>query len=552
MNKLRIVPLGGLGEIGKNMMILEYGDDIVVIDAGLMFPNEEMLGVDFVIPDISYLLQKQQKIRGIIVTHGHEDHIGALPYVLSLLPVPVYATLFTRDLIALKLKNRGVKAEPELHVIPSDGKITLGNFVIRFFSVCHSIPDAVGLVIETPLGVIVHSGDFKIDHTPVMGEVTDVGRLASVGNKGVLLLFSDSTYAELPGHGVSEVVVGETLDNIVAGASGRVIITTFASLVSRIQQVIDVAAKHERRVAIIGRSMKELVKAAMATGYLHVPPDVMGRFEDIKGLPHNRVILLTTGSQGEPTSALVRIANRDRRSQVHIVPGDTVVVSATPIPGNEMLVNRTIDALFRQGARVIYNKLAQVHVHGHGSQEDLKLLLRLVKPKFFIPVHGEYRHLSLHAMLAQSVGIPRENIFVLEDGDILELQREAGKVEGKAPVGGDIYVNGSVTGKMDAVALQERKLLSQDGVVMVSVVVDSKSGRLQGKPCVKMKGLIASRESQALIERSQEVLFSALNDKGGISPEADLLEAQVKEVLSRFFYQEVHRHPVIVPIVARV
>jgi len=552
MNKLRIVPLGGLGEIGKNMMILEYGDDIVVIDAGLMFPNEEMLGVDFVIPDISYLLQKQKKVRGIVITHGHEDHIGALPYVLSQLPVPVYSTRFTRELIALKLKNRGVKAEPELRVIPSDGKITLGNFGIRFFSVCHSIPDAVGLVIETPLGVIVHSGDFKFDHTPVMGEVTDVGRLASAGNNGVLLLFSDSTYAELPGHGASEAVVSETLDNIVAGASGRVIITTFASLVSRIQQVIDVAAKHERRVAIIGRSMKELVKAAMATNYLHVPPDVMGRFEDLKGLPHNRVILLTTGSQGEPTSALVRIANRDHRSQVHIVPGDTVVMSATPIPGNEMLVNRTIDALFRQGARVIYDKMAQVHVHGHGSQEDLKLLLRLVKPKFFVPVHGEYRHLSLHAMLAQSVGVPKENIFVLEDGDILELQKGSGKVEGKAPLGGDIYVNGSTTGKMDVAVLQERKLLSQDGVVVVSAVIDSESGRLQGKPCVKMKGFIASHENQALIERSQEVLSAVLNDKGGSYLEADLIDARVKEVLSRFFYQEVHRHPVIIPIIGRV
>jgi ribonuclease J len=552
MEKLKIVPLGGLGEIGKNMMILEYGSDIIVIDAGLMFPNEEMPGVDFIIPDISYLLQKRQKVRGIVITHGHEDHIGALPYVLGQLDVPVYATRFTHELITLKLKNRRVKTEPELRIVPSDGHISLGAFNIRFFSVCHSIPDAVGLVIETPLGIIVHSGDFKFDHTPVMGKVTDVGRLALAGNKGVLLLLSDSTYAELPGYGISEAVVSETLDNIVAGAKGRVIITTFASLVSRIQQVIDVAAKHDRRVAIIGRSMKELVKAAIATDYLHIPPDVLGNFEDLKSLPNNRVVFLTTGSQGEPTSALVRIANRDRRSQVHIIPGDTVVMSATPIPGNEMLVNRTIDALFHQGAKVIYGETARVHVHGHGSQEDLKLLLQLVKPKFFIPVHGEYRHLSLHAMLAQSVGIPEENIFVLEDGDILELHSNGGKVVGKAPVGGEICVDGSIVSRMDAGVLQERKLISQEGVVAVSAVIDSGNGQLMGKPLIKMKGFIASPENQHLVERGQDVLFAAMSDNKRVPTEAYLLDAQVKEVLSRFFYQEIHRRPAIILITTKV
>jgi ribonuclease J len=346
-------------------------------------------------------------------------------------------------------------------------------------------------------------------------------------------------------------VVNETLDNIMAGAPGRVIVTTFASLISRIQQVIDVAAKHNRRVVIIGRSMKELTKVALKTGYLHIPSGILCHFDDLKNLPHNQVVLLTTGSQGEPTSALVRIANRDRHSQVQIVPGDTVVMSATPIPGNEMLVNWTIDALFRQGAQVVYGKLAQVHVHGHGSQEELKLLLRLIKPKFFIPIHGEYRHLSLHARLAQNVGIPKDNIFILEDGDILELGPESGRIAGKAPVG-DIYVNGTVTGKMDSSVLRDRRLLSQDGVVVVTVVIDAKSGKLVGKPGITMRGFIASRKSQTLVEKSQDVVVSVLNRDGELFSQPGLADTQVSNALATFFYKEVHRHPVIIPVVTRV
>jgi len=550
-NKLRIVPLGGLGEIGKNMTVLEYGNDIIIIDAGLMFPNEEMPGIDFIIPDISYLLQRQQKIKAIVITHGHEDHIGALPYIISRLSVPVYATKFTRELIAVKLKQRGMKTETELHTVPADGRVILGNFVVKVFSVCHSIPDSVGLVIETPLGVIVHSGDFKIDSTPIVGATTDLNRLAWAGGKGILLLLSDSTYAELPGYTPSEMMVTKTLDNIMAGASGRVIVTTFASLISRVQQVIDVAAKYNRRVAIIGRSMKELAQVALKTGYLHIPSGVLCRFDELKNLPHNQVVLLTTGSQGEPTSALVRIANRDRRSQVRIVPGDTVVMSATPIPGNGMLVNRTIDALFRQGAQVIYDKLAQVHVHGHGSQEELKLLLRLVKPKFFIPIHGEYRHLSLHASLAQSVGIPQDNIFILEDGDILELGKENGRVVGKAPVG-DIYVDGKVTGKMDSSLLRARRLLSQEGVVVVTAVIDAENDKLIGRPGIIMRGFIASRESQILIEKGQDVVVSVLEHSGKLSREPGFVDTVVSNALTTFFDKEIHRHPVIIPVVTRV
>jgi ribonuclease J len=550
-HKLRIVSLGGLGEIGKNMMALQYGNDVIVIDAGLMFPSEEMLGIDLLIPDISYLLGKQQNLRGIIITHGHEDHIGALPYILPRLPLPVYATKFTRELIAVKLKQRGAKTKVKLNEVRPGSKITLGNFAIEFFSVCHSIPDSAGLIIHTPEGIIVHSGDFKIDYTPVSSESTNFSQLAWLGTKGVLLLLSDSTYVELPGYTPSERVVSDTLDRIVAEAKGRVIITTFASLISRVQQVIDVAVKHDRRVFIIGRSMKEIATMALKTGYLRAPPGILCRFDELKVLPHNQVIVLSTGSQGEPTSALVRMANRDPSSRVQIIPGDTVVISATPIPGNEALVSKTTDSLFRQGANVIYGKLAQVHVHGHGSQEELKLLLSLVKPKFFVPIHGEYRHLILHAGLAQSMGIPKENTFVLENGDILELGRDAGRVVGKTHVG-DIYVRGSVIGELDSAVLHDRKLLSRDGVVVVVLTIDAKGGKLAGRPRIITRGFIDIGESQALIEKSQDVVVAALDRGGKRLSEPGFTHARVKDSLTRFFYEQTHRRPVIIPVITEV
>jgi len=556
-HKLRVIPLGGLGEIGKNMMALEYGNDIVVIDAGLMFPSEEMLGVDLLIPDISYLLARQKNLRGIVITHGHEDHIGALPYVLSRISPPIYATKFTRELILVELKQRGVKTDAKLNLVSPGSRITLGSFTIEFFSVCHSIPDCVGLIIHTPLGIVVHSGDFKIDYTPVICEATNFNQLASLGAKGVLLLLSDSTYAELPGYTPSERVVSDTLDRIVSEAKGRVIVTTFASLVSRAQQVFDVAVKHGRRVFIIGRSMKEIVSMALKTGYLNAPPDTLCRLDELKTLPHNRVIVLSTGSQGEPTSALVRMANRDPSSRVQIVPGDTVVISATPIPGNEMLVSKTTDSLFRQGANVIYNKLAQVHVHGHGSQEELKLLLNLVKPKFFVPVHGEYRHLSLHAGLARSMGIPKDNIFVLEDGDVLELGQDSGKVVDRTRVG-VIYVSGMITGELDGVVLRDRKLLSRDGVVVVTIAVDAESGKLAERPRIITRGVVDAGEEQTLIEKGRDVVLAALENRkeGFISRrrlvEPSFVDAKVKDSLSSFFYKRIHRRPVIIPVVVEV
>lgn len=556
-HKLRVIPLGGLGEIGKNMMALEYGNDIVVIDAGLMFPSEEMPGVDLLIPDISYLVARQKNLRGIVITHGHEDHIGALPYILSRLAPPIYATKFTRELILVELKQRGVKTDAKLNLVSPGSRITLGNFTIEFFSVCHSIPDCVGLIIHTPLGIVVHSGDFKIDYTPVVCEATNFNQLASLGAKGVLLLLSDSTYAEIPGYTPSERVVSDTLDRIVSGAKGRVIVTTFASLISRVQQVFDVAVKHGRRVFIIGRSMKEIVSMALKTGYLTAPPGITCRLDELKTLPHNRVIVLSTGSQGEPTSALVRMANRDPSSRVQIVPGDTVVISATPIPGNETLVSKTTDSLFRQGANVIYDKLAQVHVHGHGSQEELKLLLNLVKPKFFVPVHGEYRHLSLHASLAQSMGIPKDNIFVLENGDVLELGQDSGKVVDRTRVG-VIYVSGLITGELDGVVLRDRKLLSRDGVVVVTIAVDAESGKLAERPRIITRGVVDAGEGQTLIEKGRDVVLAALENqrKEFISRrrlvEPSFVDAKVKDSLSRFFYKRIHRRPIIIPVVVEV
>ena len=548
--RLKIIPLGGLNEIGKNMMMLEFENDIIVIDAGHMFPEEEMLGIDLVIPDISYLMEKREKIRGIIITHGHDDHTGALPYVLPQLNVPVYATKLTKGLISLKLKERKALSEAKLKTISPGVSFTLGKFRIEFFSVCHSIPDAVGLVINTPVGTIVHSGDFKIDYTPVSGKPTDLSRLAQLGSKGILLLMADSTYAELPGYTPSEQVVGENLDNVMANAPGRVIITTFSSLISRIQQVIDAAAKHERRVFIVGRSMMNTSQMALKLGYLSDPKGVLARLDQLKGMPRNRIVFVTTGSQGEPTSALVRMANRDHR-QVHILQGDTVVISATPVPGNEGLINRTIDNLFKQGARVLYSKLAQVHVHGHASQEELKLLLNLVKPKFFMPIHGEYRHLSLHARLAQSVGIPEENIFVLEDGDILELNPETGKVTGKI-TSGNVFVDGLSVGDIGTVVLRNRRMLSRDGIVVVIITVNKQTGKLMGHPDIVSRGFVDTRESKDMLEESRDLVARTLDHSGTRPAEWSLVYTKVKDALNRFYYEQTKRRPMILPFMVKV
>jgi ribonuclease J len=548
--KLKIIPLGGLSEIGKNMMVVEYEDDIIVIDAGLMFPEEEMLGIDLVIPDISYLLEKREKIRGLVVTHGHEDHIGALPYLLPQLDVPVYSTRLTRGLISVKLKEGRALSGADLREVPFGGGVALGKFKVEFFPVCHSIPDSAGLIIRTPMGIIVHSGDFKLDYTPVGGESTALSRLAQIGGQGVLLLLSDSTYAEMPGYTPSEKVVGETFDHVMAEAPGRVVVATFSSLVSRIQQVIDAAAKHERRVFVVGRSMSDTARMALELGYLHAPDGILGRLDELRGMPHNKIVFVTTGSQGEPTSALVRMANRDHR-QLHIIPGDTVVISATTIPGNEGLVNRTVDNLFKQGAQVLYDRVAPVHVHGHASQEELKLLLTLTKPKFFMPIHGEYRHLSLHARLAQSVGISRDNIFVLEDGDVLELTPQSGKKNGKV-TSSNVYVDGLSVGDIGSVVLRDRKMLSKDGIVMVIIAVNRQTGKLVGRPDIVSRGFVDTRESRDMIEESRNLVARILDHSGDRPADWTFTHSKVRDTLNKFYYEQTRRRPMILPFMVKV
>jgi len=548
--RLKIIPLGGLSEIGKNMMVMEFEDDIIAIDAGLMFPEEDMLGIDLVIPDISYLLEHKEKVRGIIITHGHEDHIGALPYILPQLNVPVYSTRLTHGLISMKLRERRAHAEASLKVIPLGANVTLGRFRIEFFPVCHSIPDSVGLVIYTPIGVVVHSGDFKLDHTPVSGQPTDLSRLAQLGARGVLLLMSDSTYAELPGYTPSEKAVGEALDHIMAEAPGRVIITTFSSLVSRIQQVIDAAAKHGRCVFVIGHSMSDTVRMALELGYLHAPDGILARLDQLRGLSHNKVVFVTTGSQGEPTSALVRMANRDHR-ELRIIPGDTVVISATPVPGNEGLINRVVNSLFKQGARVLYDKVAQVHVHGHASQEELKLLLTLARPKFFMPIHGEYRHLALHAKLAESIGLPKESIFLLEDGDVLELTPESGKKTGKI-TSSNVYVDGLSVGDIDSIVLRDRKMLSKDGIVMVIIAVNRQTGKLIGRPDIVSRGFVDPVESRDMIEASRDLVAKVLDHGGARPADWGFISTKVRDTLNRFYYEQTRRRPMVLPFMVKV
>ncbi len=547
--KLKVIPLGGLGEIGKNMTVMEYENDIIIVDAGLMFPGEELLGIDMVIPDISYLADKKDKVKGIVITHGHEDHIGALPYILPEVNVPVYSTKLTQGLISVKLKENRVRIEAKLNIVPYGGQVKLGQFHVEFFPVCHSIPDSSGLIIYTPAGTVVHSGDFKLDYTPVDGKPTDLVRLAQLGAQGVMLLLADSTYAELPGYTPSEMVVGESLDRIMAESPGRVIVTTFSSLISRVQQVIKSAAKYGRRVFIVGRSMNDTTHMAMELGYLNVPAGILGRLEELRNLPHDKICLITTGSQGEPTSALVRMLHRDNR-QVHIIKGDTVIFSATPVPGNEALVNRTVDNLFKRGAQVFYDKVAQVHVHGHGSQEELKLLLNLVRPKYFMPIHGEFRHLSFHAKLAEAVGIPRENIFLLEDGQILELNSDAARIDGKVHAG-DIYVDGLSVGDIGSLELRNRRVMSRDGIVVAIMALNKQTGKLVGLPNIVSRGFVDSEEAKDLLEESRHVLAEII-EKNGNPAEWSTVDNKVRETLNNFFYDRTRRHPMILPILVKV
>jgi ribonuclease J len=558
--KLRCIPLGGLGEIGRNMMIFECGEDILIVDVGVMFPENEMLGVDLVIPDVSYLLDKTDHIRGVIITHGHEDHTGALPYILPQLNFPpVWGTPLTLGLINGKLKEHRISDRVALHTIVPGEPVKFGAFAADFFRVCHSIPDGVGVAIRTPLGRIVHTGDFKFDYTPVDQRPTDFAALAEIGTEGVLCLFADSTHADRPGYTPSEAVVGEALDEIIANARGRVIITTFASLISRVQQIVDAAARHGRRVGVIGRSMVQNVAIARELGYLNVPAGVLVPPEDLNSLnqlPPKSVVIITTGSQGEPTSALTRMANRDHR-QIEITPGDTVVMSAAPIPGNEELVSRIIDNLFRLGANVVWGHETSVHVSGHASQEELKLMLSLLKPKYFVPVHGEYRHLILHARLAQSIGLPNENIMVIEDGDVLEITADDASVSERVSAG-YVFVDGLGVGDVGQVVLRDRKVLSQDGILIITLTVDRLSGRQIAGPDIVSRGFVYVRESEELIEKARAQVAAAI-EAANVSMEGDqhrvdwqFVKNKIRDTLSKYIWEQTRRRPMILPVVMEV
>lgn len=546
--KLKIIPLGGTGEIGKNMTLVEYADAILVIDAGLMFPESDMLGVDIVIPDITYLLEHGARVRGIIVTHGHEDHIGALPHVLPRLNVPIYATPLTRGLIEVKLKAHKLLKAATLHTISTRDTLHLDPFVIETFHVCHSVPDGIGLAITTPLGTIVHSSDFKFDPSPVDGHLTDFAKLAELGGRGILALTSDSTNADTPGHTPSETTINDSFARVFASAEGRIIVATFASNISRIQQVIDMAAQYQRKVAIIGRSMQDNVKMALQLGYLRAPEGILIRVDQLHQYAQNEITIVCTGGQGEPTSALVRMANHDHK-QVSLIAGDTVILSATPIPGNEEMVNRTIDNLFRAGAFVYYADLMHVHVSGHASQEEQKLLINLLRPKYFIPMHGEYRHLVLHARLAQSLGIPAEHIFIVENGAVVEFD-ESGRARiarDKVPASA-VLVDGIGIGDIGTTVLRERHRLSEDGFLVAVLTLDAHTGKVVFGPEIITHGFVYLEHSEEMIAGAKEVLVSALK-KGG---RGATLSAKLKEVLGHYLYQQTHRRPMVIPVVIEV
>ena len=545
MGDLRIIPLGGLGEVGKNMMAVEYGQDILVIDAGLMFPESDMYGVDFIIPDYGYLRDKKERVRAIFVTHGHEDHIGALPFFLREFPVPLYATRLTCGLIEVKLRQAHLR-ETELHVCAPGDVISIGPFRIEPFHVCHSIPDTVGLGITTPAGLIVHSGDFKFDHTPVDGQPTDFAKLAEFAGRGVLVLLSDSTNATEPGTTPSEQVVTEALDNVMRKAPGRVILATFASLISRIQQAIDVAARYGRRVAIAGATMAENVKMAMRLGYLRIPEGMMVSLGEMESLPPSRCLILATGAQGEPTAVLSRLALGQHPS-LQIRPGDTVVLSSHTIPGNEEMIHRVINRLFQKGADVIYHPLAPVHVSGHASQEEQKLLLNILRPRNFVPIHGELRHLKQHAKLAAELGIPRERIAVVENGYVLYFEDNCIRVGERVP-GGYVFVDGSWVG--DAVGpavIRDRETLAMAGVCVVVFRYSPRRGALLDTPRLTVRGFAARDAAEEVMTGAVEVVRRTVQDTRPGTPPATV-ERQVQAALSEFFYQRTKNRPEVIVV----
>jgi len=550
---LRIIPLGGVGEIGKNMLALECGDDVIVIDAGLMFPDEEMLGIDLVIPDITYLRQHKARVRGFVMTHAHEDHIGALPYVLrDLLDVPIYGTKLSLGLIRTKLREHKLAERATFREITPGEPFRVGALECDSYYVCHSIPDAVGLTIDTPYGTVVHSGDWKFDHTPVDGRQTDFARLAEIAANGVLLLMSDSTRAEVPGYTQSERHVGELFDAIMARAPGRVITTTFASNISRIKQIVEIAAAWGRRTAIVGRSMENYTKTARELGYLEYPEGSIVHPNEITKLKDQEICIITTGSQGEPTSALSRMALGDHR-HVAVKAGDTVVMSATPIPGNEELVSRTIDNLFKLGAEVIYDPATRPHVSGHASQEELKLLLNILRPEHFLPIHGEYRMLVRHARLAMDVGVAPDKCFVLTNGDVLEIDERGARL-GEKVQAGVVYVDGLGVGDVSHAVMRDRLSIGSDGFFMVVITIEQRTGKVVAGPDIVTKGFVPEQDAGEIIELTKQRVLEGLAEAqtGEHLAEAAALKETIHSTVATFLYERTKRRPMVMPVIMQV
>ncbi len=549
--KLKVIPLGGLQEIGKNIHVFEYENDIVVVDCGLAFPEDEMLGIDLVIPDISYLMKNKEKIRGIVLTHGHEDHIGGVPYFLREINVPVYGTRLTLGLLKYKLEEHGLLSATELVDVEAGETLRLGAFKVEFIRSNHSIADSVSLALHTPVGVVIHTSDFKIDYTPIEGEPMDLARYAELGKKGVLLLMCDSTNAERPGYTMSERTVGETFDEIFVNAKSRILVASFASNVHRIQQVINAACKFGRKVSVIGRSMVNVVSVATELGYLDVPEGTIVDIDLIDNYPPERMVILTTGSQGEPMAALSRMAASEHK-KVDIMPGDLVIISASPIPGNEKPIIKVINELFQKGADVIYETLADVHVSGHACQEELKIIHSLVSPKFFMPVHGEYRHLKQHANLTRKLGMPKENIFLMENGNVLELGPNSAKINGSVS-SGRVLVDGLGVGDVGSIVLRDRKLLSQDGLIVIVITTEKESGQIIAGPDIISRGFVYVKESEDLIENAREVIKKTLAKcENKNRSDWPAKKGLIKNDLRNYLFEKTKRKPMILPIIMEI
>ncbi len=549
-SNLKIIPLGGLLEIGKNMTVFEYENDIIIVDCGLAFPEDDMLGIDLVIPDITYLEKNKDKIRGMFITHGHEDHIGAIPYFLKQIDVPIYATALTVGLIENKLEEHKLLRKTKLKTVKQGQIINVGAMKVEFIRSCHSIPDSVMFAIHTPVGTVVHSGDFKIDYTPIDGERMDLGRLAELGNKGVLALLADSTNSERKGYTMSERSVGQVFDKLFVNCTKRIVVATFASNVHRVQQIVNSAMENNRKIAVCGRSMINMIETAKKLGYIQAPDDIFIDIDMIKSYPDERLVIITTGSQGEPMSALTRMATGDHK-KVEITPNDLVIISATPIPGNEKFVSKVIDDLMKIGAEVVYSSLADVHVSGHACQEEQKLLISLVKPKYFIPVHGEYRQLIAHADTAKMVGVEAENIFMLTNGRILELGENTAKLAGTVPFG-KIMVDGLGVGDVGNIVLRDRQHLSQDGLIIIVLTMDS-TGEVIAGPDVISRGFVYVRESENLMDDVKKVVREEIR-KCGEKKIRDwaTIKSALKDNLRDYVYQKTKRNPMILPIIMEV